>query len=68
MEDYQITILRARYEFAQRSTLKAQPERYRMVVDEYFNYTNTFPDGKFLSEAEKYYKEALTKIEELPTI
>ena len=48
--------------------MKAQPERYRMVVDEYFNYTNTFPDGKFLSEAEKYYKEALTKIEELPTI
>ena len=68
MEDYQITILRARYEFAQRSTLKTQPERYRMVVDEYFNYTNTFPEGKFLSEAEKYYKEALTKIEQLPTI
>lgn len=68
MEDYQITILRARYEFAQRSTLKAQPERYRMVVDEYYNYTNTFPEGKYLSEAEKYYKEALTKIEELPTI
>lgn len=67
MEAYQITILRARYEYAQRSSLKAQPERYRMVVDEYFNYTNTFPEGKYLSEAEKYYKEALSKIEQLPT-
>ncbi|HLW10711.1 MAG TPA: outer membrane protein assembly factor BamD [Fermentimonas sp.] len=67
MEEYQITILRARYEFAQRSTLKTQPERYRMVVDEYFNYTNTFPEGKYLSEAEGYYKEAQKKIDVLPT-
>ena len=67
MEEYQITILRARYEFAQRSTLKTQPERYRMVVDEYFNYTNTFPEGKYLSEAEGYYKEAQKKIDLLPT-
>lgn len=67
MEEYQITILRARYEFAQRSTLSTQPERYRMVVDEYYNYTNTFPDGKYLSEAESYYKEAQKKIDVLPT-
>ena len=67
LEDYQITILRARYEFAKRSTYKAQPERYRMVVDEYFNYTNSFPGGKYKSEAERYYKEAQDKIEVLPT-
>jgi len=67
LEEYQITILRARYEYAQRSTLKTQPERYRMVVDEYFNYTNTFPEGKYLSEAEGYYKEAQKKIDVLPT-
>jgi outer membrane protein assembly factor BamD len=67
MEEYQITILRARYEFAERSILKTQPERFRMVIDEYFNYTNTFPEGKYLSEAEKYYKEAQSKIEHLPS-
>lgn len=67
LEDYQITILRARYEFAQRSILKTQPERFRMVVDEYFNYTNTYPEGKYLSEAEQYYKEAQSKIDQLPT-
>lgn len=67
MEEYQITILRARYEFAKRSILKTQPERFRMVIDEYFNYTNTFPEGKYLSEAEKYYKEAQSKIEHLPS-
>lgn len=67
MEEYQMTILRARYEFALRSTLKTQPERYRMVVDEYFNYKNSFPEGKHLAEAERYYQEAQRKIDVLPT-
>jgi outer membrane protein assembly factor BamD len=66
LEDYQITILRARYEYAQRSTLLTQPERYRMVVDEYFNYTNSFPEGKYTAEANEYYKEAQKKIDVLP--
>jgi len=67
LEEYQITILRARYEFAQRSTIQTQPERYRMVVDEVYNYTNTFPEGKYTKEAQIYYKEAQSKIDVLPT-
>jgi outer membrane protein assembly factor BamD len=67
LEEYQITILRARFEYALNSTLRAQPERYRLVVDEYFNYKNSFPEGKYMSEADKYYREAQGKIEELPT-
>lgn len=66
LEEYQITILRARFEYAQNSTLRVQPERYRLVVDEYFNYKNSFPQGKYMSEAEKYYREAQVKIEALP--
>lgn len=67
MEEYQIVILRARYEYAQRSMLQAQPERYRMVVDEYFNYTNSFPEGVHRAEADAYYKEAQQKIDVLPS-
>lgn len=66
-EDYQMIILRARYEFALKSAPELQPERFRVVVDEYFNYKNTYPDGKYLHEAEKYYKQALSKIENLPS-
>lgn len=66
MEEYQIIILRARYEYALRSTIQTQPERYRMVVDEYFNYTNSFPEGNYMAEAEAYYKEAQSKIDVLP--
>lgn len=66
-EDYQMIILRARYEYAENSTLEAQPERYRMVVDEYFNYINGFPEGKYIKDADKYYKRAQSKIEVLPS-
>ena len=66
-EDYQMIILRARFEYAEHSTLEAQPERYRMVVDEYFNYINGFPEGKYTKEADKYYKKAQSKIEILPS-
>src|SRR5690554_1498947 len=66
-EEYQMIILRARFEYAERSTLETQPERYRMVLDEYYNYKNTFPDGKYMAEAERYYKRAQSKIEALPS-
>lgn len=58
VEDFQMTILRARYELAKNSTDKMKPIRFRNVIDEYFNYKNSFPEGKFTKEAEKYYREA----------
>ncbi|MGI6073231.1 MAG: outer membrane protein assembly factor BamD [Fermentimonas sp.] len=67
MEDYQMTILRARFQYAEQSALHAQAERYRMVVDEYYNYINTFPEGKYKAEADGYLKVAQQKIEALPT-
>ncbi len=65
-EDFQMTILRAYFEYAERSTREAQPERYRRVVDEYFNYKNSYPNGKYMKEAEMYYREAQKKIEAMP--
>ncbi len=66
-EEYQMVILRARFEYAENSTLQMQPERYRMVLDEYFNYKNSFPEGKHTKEAEKYYKKSQSMIEKLPS-
>lgn len=66
-EDYQMVILRARYQYAENSTFEMQPERYRMVVDEYFNYKNGFPEGKYMKEADRYHNRAQSKIEALPT-
>jgi outer membrane protein assembly factor BamD len=66
-EDYQMTILRARYEFAQRSKKEVQPERFRVVVDEYYNYKNSYPEGKYIKEADKYFQEAEKMIKNLPS-
>ncbi len=66
-EDYQMIILRARFEYAENSTYETQPERYRMVLDEYFNYKNSFPEGKYGKEADKYYQKAQSKIDKLPS-
>ena len=66
MEDYQITILRARYRFARSSAVHLQPERFRMVIDEFYNYRNMFPEGRFMSEAQRYYRTALERIGRTP--
>lgn len=66
-EDFQMTILRARYELAKNSIKKMQPIRFRNVIDEYFNYKNSFPEGKFIKEAERYYNEAQKIVDVLPS-
>ena len=65
-EDFQMLILRARYELAENSYLDVKPMRYRAVLDEYFNYKNSYPSGKFIKEADKYYKEAQEIVDKLP--
>ena len=65
-EDFQMLILRARYELAENSIRDAKPKRYRTVIDEYYNYINSYPSGKFLKEANKYFKEAQDIVDVLP--
>jgi outer membrane protein assembly factor BamD len=62
LEDFQITILRARYRFATSSAPHLQPERFRLVIDEFYNYRNMFPEGQFMSEAERFHRTALARI------
>jgi outer membrane protein assembly factor BamD len=68
LEDLQMTILRARFQFAIGSAAHAQPERFRMVVDEYHNYRNMFPEGRFMTEAERFYRIARERIGAAPVI
>ncbi|MDH6308826.1 outer membrane protein assembly factor BamD [Dysgonomonas sp. PFB1-18] len=58
-EEFQILIVRARYELAYHSVEEKKPTRYRDLLDEHFNYKNMFPSGKYLKESEKYYRQAL---------
>ena len=65
-EEFQMLILRARYELAENSIREVKPMRYRAVIDEYYNYTNSYPLGKFLKEADKYFNEAQGIVDQLP--
>ncbi|MDL2214976.1 outer membrane protein assembly factor BamD [Dysgonomonas sp. OttesenSCG-928-M03] len=61
-EEFQVMILRSRYELATQSVEERKPERFRNVVDERFNYLNMFPEGKYKKEAERYYRKALKEL------
>lgn len=61
-EEYQILIVRSRYELAENSIEEKKPVRYRDLMDEHFNYKNMFPNGKYLKETERYYNQALKKL------
>lgn len=63
-EDYQILILRSRFELADNSIDERKPERFRDVIDEHYNYKNMFPDGKYVKDAEKFYRQALKEVGE----
>lgn len=62
VEEYQIMILRSRYELAVKSVDERKPERFRNVIDENFNYLNMFPEGKYKREADRYYRRALREL------
>ncbi|MDH6354936.1 outer membrane protein assembly factor BamD [Dysgonomonas sp. PH5-45] len=64
-EEMQMLILKSRYELAVKSVEERKASRFREVIDEYFNYTNMFPEGQFLKEATKYYQIASTAVEKL---
>jgi outer membrane protein assembly factor BamD len=57
-EDFEMLILKSKYQEARQSIDERQEERYRDVVDEYFSYVNNFPDSKNKKEAENIYKIA----------
>lgn len=58
-EEFQILIVRSKYELAYYSIEEKKPTRYRELMDEHFNYKNMFPSGKYLKESERYYRQAL---------
>lgn len=57
-DDLFFVILSSKYKEATYSVSEKKADRYREVIDEYYNYENEFPNGKNIKEAKKYFKEA----------
>ena len=50
-------IFKSKYEMAVQSVEEKREFRYRDVVDEYYAYSNYFPEGRYLKEIKKMYDD-----------
>ena len=54
-EDFIFLKIRAKYELALVSIEDRLQGRYRDVVDEYYNYTNEYPEGKYTRQVQRFF-------------
>ncbi|HQB28938.1 MAG TPA: outer membrane protein assembly factor BamD [Paludibacter sp.] len=52
-EEFSFIILQSKYQQAVQSFEDKKMERFRDTIDEYYNYTNEFPEGKYRKDADK---------------
>lgn len=57
-EDFDMLILKSKYQEAKNSVLEKKEDRFRDVIDEYFSFINNYPDTKNRKEADAIYKIA----------
>lgn len=57
-EDFEFLILKSKFQEARQSVVEKMGDRYRDVVDEYYSFSNNYPESKHLKEAETIYKIA----------
>lgn len=61
-EEFMYLIIRSKYELALVSVEEKLQGRYREVVDEYYNYMNEYPEGKYVKQVQKFYDYASKRI------
>lgn len=57
-EDFEMLILKAKYQEARLSVDERKEDRYREVLDEYYSFINNYPDTKNRQEADDIMKMA----------
>ena len=61
-EEFIFLKIKAKYELALVSVEDRLQGRFRDVVDEYYNYTNEFPDGKYTRQIQRFFDHASKQI------
>lgn len=54
-EDFEMLILKSKFQEAKNSIAEKSEDRYRDVIDEYYSFINTYPESKNLSEAKTIF-------------
>ena len=62
-EDFELLILKSKYQEARQSVPEKRKERFQEVIDEYYSYINTYPDTKNRHEADNIFKIASSYVE-----
>lgn len=57
-EDFEMLILKSKYQEAKQSVSERQADRYRDVIDEYYSFINNYPESKNRKEADNIFKIA----------
>ncbi len=57
-EDFELLILKSKFQEARQSVEEKREDRYREVIDEYYSFVNNYPDSKHKGEAENIFKIA----------
>ena len=63
-EDLGFIIFKARYEAATKSVAEKAEERYRAAYDEYFTFSNEYPETVYAKETQKMYEKLKKKMAE----
>jgi len=63
-EELSMLILQAKYEQAVQSVSDRKADRYRNAIDEYYNFINEFPSGKFRKQADNIFNESKKIVKE----
>ena len=61
-EEFMYLTIRSKYELSLVSVEEKLQGRYRDVVDEYYNYMNEYPEGKYVKQVKKFYDYASKRI------
>lgn len=57
-EKLSVLILRSKYQLAKESVPEKRIERFRDAIDEYYSFTNDYPESKYTAEAKGILKDA----------
>lgn len=63
-EEFEMLILKSKYQEARQSVAEKKEDRFREVIDEYFSFVNNYPDSKNIKEAENIYNIARRNVRE----
>jgi outer membrane protein assembly factor BamD len=55
-EEFEMLILKSKYQIAKNSVDEKKEDRYRDVIDEYYSFINNYPESSNKKEAENIYK------------